>query len=223
MSKVDEIKKVEDAMPLLLLELSKFQQAAESAKKEGNNKHFNSSYSELSDVTAAIKEGSKGLLLSYRHQIEGDTLTTYVAYSDGVNYAQLSSWLSVDAKGGSNVMQAKGSAITYAKRYTLQGLYGLASEDDDGNSCAGATFERKPPPPPVFTLESFEKSKAKIEAKFKADDMTDPVEVAKTFVGKVVDQGFEVPKEVEIAVAKFCHDMMEKYFDGPIDFDGKVL
>ena len=29
--------------------------------------------------------------------------------------------------------QKIGSAITYYKRYTLQSLYGLPSEDDDGN------------------------------------------------------------------------------------------
>ena len=30
--------------------------------------------------------------------------------------------------------QALGSAITYAKRYSLQAIYGIPSEDDDGNS-----------------------------------------------------------------------------------------
>jgi hypothetical protein len=30
--------------------------------------------------------------------------------------------------------QALGSAITYAKRYSLQAIYGLPSEDDDGNA-----------------------------------------------------------------------------------------
>ena len=29
--------------------------------------------------------------------------------------------------------QKMGSAVTYAKRYGLQSLYGLASDDDDGN------------------------------------------------------------------------------------------
>ena len=32
--------------------------------------------------------------------------------------------------------QAVGSAITYAKRYTLQSLYGLPSEDDDGEKAS---------------------------------------------------------------------------------------
>ena len=36
-----------------------------------------------------------------------------------------------------------GSGITYAKRYGLQSLYGLPSEDDDGNDAI------KPQPPKV--------------------------------------------------------------------------
>ena len=35
--------------------------------------------------------------------------------------------------------QAMGSAITYAKRYALQAIYGLATEDDDANSASGKT------------------------------------------------------------------------------------
>ena len=36
--------------------------------------------------------------------------------------------------------QKIGSAITYAKRYTLQSVYGLPSEDDDGNKAAEPTI-----------------------------------------------------------------------------------
>ena len=37
--------------------------------------------------------------------------------------------------------QKMGSAITYAKRYGLQSLYGLASDDDDGNSASEKKVE----------------------------------------------------------------------------------
>jgi hypothetical protein len=33
--------------------------------------------------------------------------------------------------------QKLGSAITYAKRYALQALFALPSEDDDGNKASG--------------------------------------------------------------------------------------
>tara|TARA_R110002050_G_scaffold197559_1_gene332414 strand:+ start:309 stop:1025 length:717 start_codon:yes stop_codon:yes gene_type:complete len=44
-------------------------------------------------------------------------------------------------------MQHLGSAITYAKRYGLQALTGLATEDDDGNSTMRQNVVKKPPPP----------------------------------------------------------------------------
>ena len=40
--------------------------------------------------------------------------------------------------------QAMGSAITYAKRYALQAIYGLATEDDDANSASGKTNSNIP-------------------------------------------------------------------------------
>tara|TARA_R110000744_G_scaffold55042_2_gene116511 strand:- start:298 stop:543 length:246 start_codon:yes stop_codon:yes gene_type:complete len=36
-----------------------------------------------------------------------------------------------------------GSGITYAKRYGLQSLYGLPSEDDDGNQAKGSGVSGK--------------------------------------------------------------------------------
>ena len=39
--------------------------------------------------------------------------------------------------------QAVGSAITYARRYALSAIIGIAPEDDDGNSAAKARPEEK--------------------------------------------------------------------------------
>ena len=41
--------------------------------------------------------------------------------------------------------QKIGSAITYAKRYTLQSVYGLPSEDDDGNEASKPTIQVSKP------------------------------------------------------------------------------
>ena len=38
-------------------------------------------------------------------------------------------------QGASNQSQAFGSALTYGKKYLLWGAYGLANDDDDGESC----------------------------------------------------------------------------------------
>ena len=41
--------------------------------------------------------------------------------------------------------QKIGYAITYAKRYTLQSVYGLPSEDDDGNEASKPTIQVSKP------------------------------------------------------------------------------
>lgn len=144
--------KVENPMALLFADLAKFQQAMTGAKKDANNPFHKSKYADLSSVVNAIKSGSEGLNIGFYHKTNDTTLTTILFYSDGVNYAELESSLSIEVhvpppeertdKFGKvksfNMMQAIGSAITYAKRYTLQGLYGLPSEDDDGQSLQGA-------------------------------------------------------------------------------------
>jgi len=43
--------------------------------------------------------------------------------------------------------QKVGSAVTYAKRYTLQAVYGLPSEDDDGNEASKPTINISKPQP----------------------------------------------------------------------------
>ena len=42
-------------------------------------------------------------------------------------------------------MQGLGSAITYARRYALMGMAGLAPEDDDGNDASAKQVNTKPP------------------------------------------------------------------------------
>jgi len=46
-----------------------------------------------------------------------------------------------------NIMQAHGSAITYARRYALLAIYGLAGDDDDADTLTpkGESLEKNPP------------------------------------------------------------------------------
>jgi len=67
-----------------------------------------------------------------------------------------------DLQVKNNVMQALGSAITYARRYALLAIYGLAPSDDDGEGSAEPVLEKaaqnqsRPPvknAPPKKTLQ----------------------------------------------------------------------
>lgn len=168
-----EAKKHENPMALLLKDLSQFQKNMTGAIKDSINPFHKSSYADLSSVVNAIKSASSDLNIGFYHKTDDDILTTFVFYSDGVNYAELSSSLSIDISGAKNAMQAKGSAITYAKRYTLQGLFGLPSEDDDGQGCEGAQIKKTPPinaNQPVlvpFTQQTLEGAKNTILEKVK--------------------------------------------------------
>lgn len=53
-----------------------------------------------------------------------------------------------DRSGGRlNPMQAMGSAVTYARRYTLQAATGIAPQDDDDGNGAGKPQDTPPPSP----------------------------------------------------------------------------
>jgi hypothetical protein len=49
---------------------------------------------------------------------------------------------------GKNDMQGYGSAVTYARRYGLMGMAGVAPEDDDGNAAAKAAPKAEDAPRP---------------------------------------------------------------------------
>lgn len=128
--------------------LAKFQEEANVAKRTKKNTFFKSSYATLEDVIAAANEGAKfGLAftqtIDYQKQIiEGviDTtmyVTTSLMHSDSDAVIK-SRYLIIPKKSDFTDAHALGSAITYAKRYSLQAIYGLPSEDDDGNAAVSS-------------------------------------------------------------------------------------
>lgn len=144
--------------------MHKFQQNMTVAVKDSKNTYYNSKFSDYPSVVAAFKEASVDTGLSYTHVIkrgpgeptkhfikdkQGNTeeftinpivVETILSFSDGEECYSVSSELDVDLPPlMSNPSQEKGKAITYNKRYTLQPLLGLPSDDDDGNSLSSAT------------------------------------------------------------------------------------
>lgn len=117
-----------------------FQKLSVTAKKDGKNPHFRSNYSKLESVIEAVNQGNQfGLFFTqeievknYQRDIVVVTTVRHIA-DDNTYVSKLPILLDeVSMKNPQKI----GSAITYAKRYTLQAVYGLPSEDDDGNEAS---------------------------------------------------------------------------------------
>ena len=150
-------KKLEDASDKTLkFALARFQHLNIKAIKDSENPHFKSKYSDLTSVINAVNHGVefglsftqsieyKNIILD-RVQIKEDGtqvkyqeihkdifVTTTVKHIVDSETLTCSVPVLINANDKDNP-QKMGSAVTYAKRYGLQSLYGLASDDDDGN------------------------------------------------------------------------------------------
>ena len=126
MNKSPEIKNLASA-------LAKFQADTEAVKKGAVNPFFKSHYADFASIVEAIKKPLSDNGLSFSQFPTGHGgLTTILMHSSGEWMEDTFVMEPVDAKP-----QSVGSAITYARRYALGAVLGLATEDDDdGNEAS---------------------------------------------------------------------------------------
>ena len=123
-----------------------FQKLALSATKGGKR-----SYARLEDVIEAVAEANQfGLFFTQEIEVKNYqkdimVVTTVRHIEDDNTYVSKLPIL-LDEVSMRNP-QKIGSAITYAKRYTLQAVYGLPSEDDDGNEASKPSVNISKPIP----------------------------------------------------------------------------
>jgi len=133
----------------------------EAASKTSNNPHFRSKYAALDVCVDAVKEAlnNEGIfLLQKTHECsDGVTVETIFIHESG---EQLSGGI-LHVPASKHDAQGYGSALTYARRYSLLAACGIAPEDDDGNA-ATASAPKRPPPPSEQDIEAkrFEISQA---------------------------------------------------------------
>ena len=126
----------------LAVALNKAQSDFMVAKKDAKNPFFKSKYATLNSVYEAVAPAllSNGFIII--QPIVGDSVETTLIHASGQFIT--SSCPIVCAK--QNDPQAMGSAITYARRYSLASLLGvMTDEDDDGEKAMGRT-DKKPMP-----------------------------------------------------------------------------
>lgn len=116
--------------------LAKAQGEITGALKDSANPFFKSKYADLASCWDACREAlsKNGLsvLQSPHVDAEGLTVTTMLMHSTG-------QWIRNDLKviPKDDTPQGIGSALTYARRYALTALVGIAQVDDDGNAASG--------------------------------------------------------------------------------------
>lgn len=119
----------------LAVAMAKAQGEMGGAHKGANNPFFKSKYADLSSVVQAVKEPFTNNDLSYvQFPIEEGGrigVETILMHSSG-------EWLSnsFTVQLTKQDAQGAGSAITYCRRYGLQAVAGIPSEDDDGNAAS---------------------------------------------------------------------------------------
>jgi len=119
-----------------------FQKSMPAITKTGTNPFFKSKYAPLEIIQKAIQKPLAEAGLGYTQEATNEGLKTTVFDSDGNTITSL---YPAVFKGKP---QEIGSAVTYAKRYSLTALLGLIieGEDDDGNTAQNSnqTYQKKP-------------------------------------------------------------------------------
>jgi hypothetical protein len=116
------------------------------ALKDRNNPHFKSKYADLGACIDAVEDAllANGIAF-YQETFEdghGVTVETVLLHESGESLR--CGKLHVPA--AKHDPQGYGSALTYARRYSLMAACGIAPEDDDGNSASKAVSEASKAP-----------------------------------------------------------------------------
>ena len=98
----------------------------------------------LDDVRPVLARHGLAVVQGVGRDGEDVAITTRIVHESG-EWVESMLPLPVDRMGG---IQGVGSAITYGRRYGLQSMLGIASDDDDGQ----AAQQSRPQPRPARTL-----------------------------------------------------------------------
>lgn len=109
--------------------MQKINAAGYAVKKTGTNPHYKSKYMTLADVLELSGEIQEKNNLSIIQYVKDGKLITRLADLDSKEFIESEMQLLL----GRNDMQALGSAVTYARRYSLVTMLGISDLDDDGN------------------------------------------------------------------------------------------
>jgi hypothetical protein len=132
-------------MQAIAAALVKAQKEFGPALKTATNPHFRSKYAALDACVEAVIDAlnNNGIfLMQYTHPCEdGVIVETMFIHESGEHM----SGGKLHVPASKQDPQGYGSALTYARRYSLQAACGIAPEDDDGNAASKSKPEPKKP------------------------------------------------------------------------------
>jgi hypothetical protein len=155
-----------EAKKSFLVALSKFQKIVPNLKKSKTARvtmktggQFQYNYADLGSITKQIKQSLNECGLSYRWEFAEENakmkVTCILSHLDGHSETTTMEG-GLDNSGAKNDIQQKGSTHTYLQRYTLIGVLGLSTSDDDKD---GNVTRPKPSTQGVTEEESLEQWK----------------------------------------------------------------
>jgi hypothetical protein len=137
------------------------QRSVQGATANKTNPHLKNKYADLGSVWSTCRDllADNGLAVThvFRESTNGETVTC-VAMLLHVSGQSITSTLTL--RPGKNTPQEMGSAITYARRYTLASLVGIVVDDDDDGNAATRKEQNAP--------KGIEARKAEVKAALKA-------------------------------------------------------
>ena len=130
----------------------KAQRAFAPALKSASNPHFKSKYADLAACVEAVIDAlnSNGIaLLQKQHPCDGGvSVETVLVHESG----EVLSGGVLTVPASKQDPQGYGSALTYARRYSLMATCGIAPEDDDGNAASKSKHPTKTSTDPVSEI-----------------------------------------------------------------------
>ena len=159
--------------------LVKAQKAFGPALKSSTNPHFRSRYADLAACVEAVIDGLNSndiALIQNTHECQdGVIVETMFIHSSG----QMLSAGKLHVPASKHDPQGYGSALTYARRYSLMAACGIAPEDDDGNAARKPQISLQASLAAMEASTSMDALKTAYKAAFQAHGAHEQIEAMK--------------------------------------------
>lgn len=150
----------------IYIALAKAQAEFTPVLKNKTNPHLRNRYADLQSILDAVRPAlnKHGLFLTQKVVTDAGhvSIETLIIGESGESLSSGQLFVpDVKTNSGTTAIQAMGSAITYARRYSLSAFLGVTAEDDDdGNGAQDAQAKQKGKPAFVLTEEMVANARA---------------------------------------------------------------